>query len=131
MRIKARSISEGRGEGKAITLNEPFGFYGNVDSKTGIIIEKGNPLEGKSIKNRIFIFPNGKGSTVGSYVIYALKKNGVAPKAIINTETETIIATGAILAEIPCVDHPEKDIFQLIKDGDAVEVDGDAGEIIV
>jgi len=131
MRIKARSISEGRGEGKAITLNEPFGFYGNVDSKTGIIIEKGNPLEGKSIKNRIFIFPNGKGSTVGSYVIYALKKNGAAPKAIINTETETIIATGAILAEIPCVDHPEKDIFQLIKDGDAVEVDGDAGEIIV
>jgi len=38
-------------------------------------------------------------------VIYGLKKNGFAPKAIINKETETIVATGAILAGIPCVDR--------------------------
>jgi hypothetical protein len=54
--------------------------------------------------NKIVVFPYGKGSTVGSYVIYGLKKNNVAPLAIVNRETETIIATGAILAEIPCVD---------------------------
>jgi len=131
--IKARSISEGEAKGEAMILNEPFGFYGNVDPKTGIIIEKGNPLEGKSIKNKIFIFPSGKGSTVGSYVIDALKKNGVAPKAIINIETETIVATGTILAGIPCVDRPEEDILNLkiIKNGDVLEVDADRGEIIL
>ena len=97
--IKARGISDGIGKGEAIILKEPFGFYGNVDPKTGIIIEKGNPLEGVCIKDKVFIFPNGKGSTVGSYVIYGLKKNGVAPSAIINLETETIVATGVIVDE--------------------------------
>ena len=127
--IKARPISEGKGKGKVIILKEPFGFYGNVDPKTGGIIEKGNSLEGVCIKDKIFVFPNGKGSTVGSYVIYALKKNNVAPAAIINSETETIVATGAILAGLPCVDKPEENIFEILKDGQMVEVDCDKGEI--
>jgi hypothetical protein len=99
--IKARIIAEGKGKGKVIISREPFGFYGNIDPKTGIIIEKGNPLEGVCIKNKIFVFPYGKGSTVGSYIIYALKKNNTAPAAIINIETEPIIAAGVILAGIP------------------------------
>ncbi|RLJ02432.1 MAG: hypothetical protein DRP10_01385 [Candidatus Aenigmatarchaeota archaeon] len=127
--IKARGISEGIGKGKVIILKEPFGFYGNVDQKTGIIIEKGNPLEGVCIKDKVFVFPSGKGSTVGSYVIYALKKNLVAPAAIINLETETIVATGVILAGIPCVDKPEEDIFKILKNGDVIEVDGTKGKI--
>ena len=127
--IKARGISDGIGKGEAIILKEPFGFYGNVDPKTGIIIEKGNPLEGVCIKDKVFIFPNGKGSTVGSYVIYGLKKNNVAPSAIINLETETIVATGVILAEIPCVDKPEENLIETLKNGTLVEVDGDKGEI--
>lgn len=127
--IKARGISEGIGKGEAIILKEPFGFYGNIDPKTGIIIEKGNPLEGMCIKDKVFVFPNGKGSTVGSYVIYGLKKNKVAPSAIINLETETIVATGVILAGIPCVDKPEENVFETLKDSQIVEVDGDKGEI--
>ena len=49
--IEARGISNGIGCGEAIVMKEPFGFYGNVDPKTGIIIEKGNPFEGKTIKD--------------------------------------------------------------------------------
>jgi predicted aconitase with swiveling domain len=72
------------------------------------------------------VFPCGKGSTVGSYVIYGLKKNGVAPKGIINKETETIVATGVILAGIPCVDKIDIDN---IKDGDTVLLDADSGKV--
>ena len=99
--MKGRTISPGKAKGKAIVSTEPIGFYGGIDIKTGIVIEKGHPLEGKSVKDKILVFPCGKGSTVGSYVIYGLKKNGVAPKGIINKETETIVATGVILAGIP------------------------------
>jgi predicted aconitase with swiveling domain len=102
--MKARSIYPGNVEGIALVSTQPLGFYGGVDAKTGVVIEKGHELEGKNIKGKIFVFPFGKGSTVGSYVIYGLKKNNVAPLAIINKETETIVATGAILAGIPCVD---------------------------
>jgi hypothetical protein len=102
--MKARTIYPGKAEGEALVSKEPIGFYGGIDMKTGIVIEKGHELEGKCVKDKILVFPYGKGSTVGSYVIYGLKKNGVAPKAIINKETETIVATGAILAGIVCVD---------------------------
>lgn len=120
--MKGRMISPGKAKGIAIVSKEPIGFYGGINIKTGIVIEKGHPLEGKSIKGKILVFPCGKGSTVGSYVIYGLTKNGVAPKAIINKETETIVATGVILAGIPCVDHIE---IEKIKDGDTIVLDAD------
>ena len=88
--MKGRIISPGKTEGVAIVSPEPIGFYGGIDIKTGVVIEKGHPLEGKSVTGKILVFPSGKGSTVGSYVIYGLKKNGAAPSGIINKETETI-----------------------------------------
>ncbi len=124
--MKGRTISPGKAEGEAIVSKEPIGFYGNVDPKTGVVIEKGNPLEGENIKDKILVFPCGKGSTVGSYVIYGLAKNDVGPKAIINEETETIVATGAILAGIPCVDQID---IKKIKTGDKIKVDADSGNV--
>jgi len=122
--MKGRTISPGKTEGEAIVSPEPIGFYGGIDIKTGIVIEKGHPLEGKCVTNKIFVFPCSKGSTVGSYVIYGLKKNGVAPAGIINKETETIVATGVILAGIPCVDQID---IEKIKDGDTIFLDADNG----
>ena len=121
-------ISPGSVTGEAIVSSEPIGFYGGIDLNTGIVIEKDHPLEGESVKGKILVFPNGKGSTVGSYVIYGLQKNDVGPLGIINKETETIVATGAILAGIPCVDHIDIDN---IKTGDTIVLNADEGEVIV
>jgi predicted aconitase with swiveling domain len=122
--MKGRTIYPGVVEGEAIVSTEAIGFYGGIDAKTGDVIEKGHELEGQNVKDKILVFPMGKGSTVGSYVIYGLKKNGVAPKAIVNKETETIVATGAILAGIPCVDGIDID---QIKSGDKLKVNADEG----
>ncbi|MEW6069214.1 MAG: DUF126 domain-containing protein [Candidatus Thermoplasmatota archaeon] len=124
--MKGRMISPGKAEGVALVSKEPIGFYGGIDAKTGVVIEKGHELEGKCVKDKILVFPCGKGSTVGSYVIYGLKKNGVAPKAIVNKETETIVATGVILAGIPCIDKIDID---KIKNGDKLVVDAERGEV--
>jgi predicted aconitase with swiveling domain len=124
--MKGRMISPGKTEGIAIVSGEPIGFYGGIDSKTGIVIEKDHPLEGKCVTGKILVFPCGKGSTVGSYVIYGLKKNGVAPKGIVNKETETIVATGVILAGIPCVDQID---IEKIQDGDTIFLDADNGSV--
>ena len=124
--LKGRVINPGKAEGIALVSPEPIGFYGGIDMKTGRVIEKNHPLEGESVKDRILVFPCGKGSTVGSYVIYGLKKNGVAPKAIVNRETETIVATGVILAGIPCVDQIE---IERIKNGDKLIVNAENGTV--
>jgi len=120
MEMKGRIIFKGKVKGEALVTSQPISFYGGVDPESGILVEKGHELEGKNIKGKILVFPNGKGSTVGSYTIYRMKKNNVAPAGMINKECETIIAVGAIISEIPCVD--KVDIFK-IKNGDIIEID--------
>ncbi len=129
MEIDARSISKGSGKGPALISREPLSFLGGVDPKTGEIIEEGHPLKGENVKGRILIFPHGKGSTVGSYVMLGLAKNNKAPAGIINLEAEPIIIVGAIISKIPMVDRPAKDIFEIVKNGDILEIDGTKGKI--
>ncbi|MBA3045565.1 MAG: DUF126 domain-containing protein [Candidatus Thermoplasmatota archaeon] len=124
--MKGRMINQGKVRAEAIVSREPLGFYGGVNAKTGIVIEKGHELEGKCVTGKVLVFPCGKGSTVGSYVIYGLAKNGVGPAAIINRETETIVATGVILADVPCVDGINIDV---INTGDMLEIDAQAGRV--
>ena len=125
--LKGRAIWRGYAEGEALTTSQPISFYGGVDPETGKIIEKGHELEGESIAGRILVFPYGKGSTVGSYVLLRLKKRGLAPKAIINLRCEPIIAVGAIIAEIPCIDQVE---ISRIATGDRVKIRGELVEVL-
>jgi predicted aconitase with swiveling domain len=120
MELEGRIIFKGRQSGKALTTSQQISFYGGVDPNTGEIIEKGHELHGKNTKGKILVFPSGKGSTVGSYTLYRMKKNGTAPAGIINADCETIVAVGAIISEIPCVDKID---ISKIRTGDFVQID--------
>jgi len=126
--VDAESITDGVGEGEVLRSDEPISFYGAVEPDTGEFIEDGHQLEGENVAGKVLVFPRGKGSTVGSYVLYGLAQNGVAPAAIVNEETETIVATGAILGEIPCVDSLAAPLDTLAN-GEVVTVDADAGVV--
>ena len=104
---KGRVIFEGQAEAEVVYSSESLLIYGGIDVDTGIIIEHGHPLEGKSVKGKILVFPEAKGSTVGSYTLLQLQYNNVAPAGIINKECEPIVATGVIMTRIPCVDNIE------------------------
>jgi predicted aconitase with swiveling domain len=127
--IRARPISRGIACGEALISPLPNGFLGGVDPASGQVIEKNHPLEGKNVSGKVLIFPSGKGSTVGSYVMLQLAKCGKGPAAIINTSAEPIIAVGAIISGIPMVDKPEKDVFLMIRNGQKIGVDGNKGLI--
>jgi phosphomecalonate degydratase small subunit len=131
MKIKGRSISKGVASGKALISKQKISFLGAVDPVTGIIMDKSLDIYGEEITNRILIFPGGKGSTVGSYVIYQLKKHGKSPCAMIVQHVDTIVAVGAIIAEIPVVDSLETDPLEdeQIRDGEEVLVNGTRGYI--
>jgi len=128
MRIRGRGISRGSGHGQLLVSPAPISFLSGVDPATGIIVEKGHPRQGASIAGRVLAFPYGKGSTVGSYILYALSRNGHAPAAIINLEAEAIIATGAIIGKIPMIDRIDVPLERL-KEGISVTVNGDTGEM--
>ena len=118
--VKGRVIKAGCSQGEALVSPEPIGFFGGVDPETGLIVEKGHPLYGECVAGRVLVFPTSKGSTVGSYILYRLKKAGHAPAGIVNAQSEPIVAVGAIIADIPMVDHV--DIGQ-IQTGDWVTLD--------
>ena len=129
MQFRGRGIARGVGKGPLLVSPAPVSFLSGVDPVSGIIVEKGHPLQGESVAGKVFAFPYGKGSTVGSYVLYALSRNGHAPAGIINTEAEPIIATGAIIGGIPMIDRIEVPMNRL-RNGVAVVVNGDTGEMI-
>ena len=125
--IKCRKISRGSAEGNVVISRDPLSFLGGVDPKTGDVIDQQHELYRQNISGKILIIPSGKGSTVGSYVIFQMAKNNTAPSAIIAMEAEPIIATGTIMAGIPMVDQPEEDIFRILKEDNVVCVDADKG----
>lgn len=122
MEMKGRIIMKGKAENLALVTSQPISFYGGVDPLSGQIIEKDHELKGKSVKDKILVFPTGKGSTVGSYTLYRMKKNGTSPAGIINKECETVIAVGAIISDIPCVDFID---ISKIKSGDKVQINNE------
>jgi len=128
MKWQGRSIYRGQVAGEALVSSMGISFFGGVDPESGVVIERGHELEGRSIAGKILVFPTGKGSTVGSYTLYRLKQAGKAPLAIINSECETITAVGCIIAEIPCVDQVP---LGELKTGQQLEVDGEQGRVEV
>ncbi len=128
MKLTGRKIYKGIAEGEAIVTKDGISFFGGVDPDTGKVVEVGHELENQSISGKVLVFPTGKGSTVGSYTIYRMKKNNTAPVAIVNKQIDTIIAVGCIISEIPCVD--KIDVTQL-KTGQNLVVDGSRGTVEV
>lgn len=128
MEVGCHKVASGRACGPALATRQAISFLGNVNPETGIVVDPAHELFGQNIAGKVLIFPGGKGSTVGSYVIYQLKKRGLAPAAMINIRSEPIVAVGAIISGIPLVDRVAKDVLE-IESGTMVEVDADGGII--
>jgi len=123
-----RGLSRGVAEGELLVTTDDLSFLGGVDPETGEIVEEGHDAEGRCVAGKVLAFPRSKGSTVGSYVVYQLKKNGVAPAAILNSESETIVAVGAIISDVPLIDHVD---LSALEAGERVRVDGGTGSVEV
>lgn len=126
--LKARKIVDGDVEGEAIVTKEGISFMGTVNPKTGYIIERKHEIEGICLKGKILVYPRGKGSTGGSYMLYDVVKNGVGPVGIINEQGESVTVIGAIIAELPMVDQVN---INEIETGDYVYLDATNGIVKV
>ncbi|MCL6611684.1 MAG: DUF126 domain-containing protein [Peptococcaceae bacterium] len=123
------SISEGVAEGDVLISQDQIMFY-LIDPDTGVVIEKGHCLEGKSVAGKILVFPGGKGSSVvQADGLYQLAARNNAPLAMIIQNPDTVIVASAIIMEMPMVDGVDDAFYKAIKDGDRVRVDAGKGVI--
>ena len=120
---------EGYIEGEVIISQDDVMFY-LIKPETGEVMEAEHDLEGKSIANKILIFPSGKGSSVvQADGLYQLKMKNNAPKGMILQRPETVLVASAIIMEIPMVDKVDEGFYKLIKNGDRIRLDATNGKI--
>ena len=114
-------------EGETLVTDVPITFLGFVNRITGEIEEEGHPINGKSMKNKILIFPKGSGSTVAPYVLLGLFYNGNGPKAIINTDLDQQTIPACSILSVPYAHSFEKNPCQVINTGDKIKLELEKG----
>ncbi|MDH4241751.1 MAG: DUF126 domain-containing protein [Phycisphaerae bacterium] len=123
-----KPIVAGSATGKALVSKEPLSFWGGISPHTGEIIDRRLQRSGANVAGRIFVFPQGKGSSTSSATLMESIKTGVAPAAIINLNVDPILALGSIVSDelyhkaVPIVILAEKDFYS-IKEDDHITIE--------
>lgn len=105
-------------EAELVVTPRPVSFLGEVEPREGLLKRPG---ETRRLGGRIMVFPQSRGSTVGSYVIYALSFYKNAPLAMVVEKAEPLLITGCVIGGIPLLVFEEKpDYEELGRCGKAV-----------
>jgi predicted aconitase with swiveling domain len=125
-----KPVVAGSAEGTAIVSKQPISFWGGVNPRTGEITDRRHERSGATVTGKVFVFPQGKGSSTASAILMESIRAGTAPAAIINLKVDPILALGAIVADelyhktIPIVVLSRED-FDAIQEGDYLIVEPD------
>ena len=122
-------IVKGKAKGVILKSKNPINFLCSVDKKSGIIHNEKYDIFNKSIKDSVFVFPHGVGSSVGAYTIFSLKSNNTAPVAMICQKADLTVASGCALADIPMI-IVSNDEFDSIEDGKEIQIDTESENIL-
>ncbi len=142
--LKGRAVYGGRASGPALVTRMPVNFTAAFSKpanilphKRGEINDRHHELFKKNLKGTVLVFPAAIGSTYTGMLLMQLMYDGHAPAAVIVQNADSLLVSGTVLAEvwfgkgIPVVEYSSDDLFEKIKTGAQVEVNGDTGEIIV
>ena len=129
--IHGRKVVGGVAEGEALVTRETISGWGGVNAMTGTIIESRHELKGVSFAGKVLIFPGAKGSSGWSGLFHMTRLRGTAPLAMVFNVMTTKAALGAVVMRVPTITECDQDPLEVIRTGDWVRVDGDAGTIEV
>jgi predicted aconitase with swiveling domain len=134
--FKGRPILSGNLEGEALVTHKGFNtvasFYTSMhtQSDTALCFDSSNEeLFGKNLTDRIICAPKTIGSTSGGAVWQRLVQLGIAPKAMLFSETiDSLAAGGLIVADlwvgqrIYTVDQLGGEFLKHVQDGDRIVI---------
>ena len=99
VRLTARVLVPGTCEASILCSERPLSFWGGVDVRTGVIIDRRHDRCGVSLAGRAFVVPGEKGSSTGSAVLLELIRIDRAPAAILSVQETPVLALGSIVAD--------------------------------
>lgn len=127
--IPAKTVVSGEASGEALVSKMPLSFWGGLDPSTGKVIDPRHDLFGQCVTGKVLLFPCGKGSSSSSAVLLEAIRAGTAPSAIVNVETEPILAIGSIVGRqiyrrwVPIAVISQDD-FERVNSGDMLVLTG-------
>jgi len=142
--LKGRPVLRGVASGTALVTRMPINITASLTklanllkSKRSQIQDRHHELFKKHIKGTVLVFPETIGSTYAGMVFLDLIFQKQAPSGIIVKKADSLLVSGSILAEvwfgkgIPIVEYEPDDLFEKVRDGSRVKVDGNTGEITI
>ena len=130
--VECKCIVKGFADGEALISDTPINFLTMIDAENGEIKDLNHNLYGKTLKDKIFVFPHTVGSSVGAYILYSLKKKSSGPLAIIcSNRMDIVTASGCAISNIPAVQLEHNYIPQVIRNSRRLTVDGDGEQILI
>lgn len=129
--IHGRKVVPGVAEGEALVTTQPISGWGGVDPRTGSIVEVRHELRGQSFAGKVLVFPGAKGSSGWSAQFHVARVMGTAPAAWLFNQMTTKVALGTVVSHAPAMTDFDIDPLSVIRTGDWVRVDADAGIVTV
>jgi predicted aconitase with swiveling domain len=129
--LRGRTVVPGVAEGEALVTRDRISGWGGVDPRTGTIVETQHELRGRCFTNKVLVFPGAKGSSGWSAQFHVARAMGTGPAAWLFNEMTTKIALGAVVSHAPAMTGFDHDPLEIIRTGDWVRVDADAGIVTI
>lgn len=130
--MRGRGIVHGTATGIALVSPEAISFLGDLDIRTGRVVNATLTLHGQSVAGRVLVIPHSVGSAGAWRFLYQLFVHGTNPSAIVSQALpDSSLVQGAILAQVPLVCELEGSGIATLRTGDELTVDGTAGVVTV
>lgn len=131
VQFRGRGAYRGIVVGEALIADCTLTGWNTFNLATGQILEKGHPLYGMSVHDRVLIVRGARGSTGWATQFLKLRHAGVGPIGMVFPELDSRTAAACVVMKVPVVTDIKDDIFQLVHSGAVVRIDGDRGLIEV
>ena len=118
-------------EGQALVSEEGFSPRYDLDRWSGLITKPGHKLEGESIVDKVCFFPTAKGGIAAGWAFNDIKGKRIAPRALVFGITNPVMVQGAVFAGITLTEGWDVPPHEVVRNGDWVRVDPEAGTIAV
>jgi uncharacterized protein len=129
--LRGRCVVPGRAEGEALVTRQTISGWGGMNPVEGRITERRHELRGQSFAGKVLVFPGAKGSSAWSHYFHLARLSGTAPLAMLFTRVTTKAALGAVVTRCPAMTGFDADPTTLIRSGDWVVVDAEAGIVTI
>ncbi|HVC53656.1 MAG TPA: DUF126 domain-containing protein [Stellaceae bacterium] len=115
--------------GTALVAKDNFSARYDLDRKAGVFSRPSHALAGQTYRGRILVLDQAKGGVATAWMLHEMKARDVVPLALVFNRVNPILAQGAALGAVTMVDRFDGDVTDLIRTGDTLRIDPEAGTV--